>query len=341
MTTERDEDVLRRVMEAEAAKVEVRPDALAAIRARTARRALFSWRAPWLPFGTIAFTAATATAATLVVVALAARPSPDDRTAPDPGAVTAPATTPTPATSTPTRSVAPAPPPQGSGSSSGTSTAPLAIYYVGDDGGKRRLYREFHRLPAGSSPAEKVRAAVGGMLAQESADDPDYTSAWPAGTAVRDATVDGSSVTVDLSAAPPDDVARQQLVWTVAAAVGGDPSVRLLVDGRPAGTLRKAPAIDTLGALWLIEPQHGATVARTFEVHAAGAAFEATALLTVRMGRTVVTEETLTLSAGAPARGEARITLTLAPGTYVLELYAHSAADGSVQHLDDHTVTVR
>jgi len=331
----RNEDVLRRILEAEAAKVEVRPDALSSIRARTARRAR------WRPFGAIAFTAAAAAAATLVVVALAARPAPNN-TAPDPGAVTAPATTPTPAPATSAAQVPPAvTPPSRSSPSAGTSPASLAIYYVSDDGGKPRLYREFHRLPAGSAPADKVRAAVAGMLAQESAEDPDYTSAWPSGTGVREVSVDGSTVTVDLTTAPPDDLARQQLMWTVAAAVGGDPSLRLLVDGQPAGTLRKAPAVDTLGALWLIDPQHGATVARTFEVHAAGAVFEATARLTVRKGRTVVTEETITLSAGAPARGEARITLTLAPGTYVLELYAISAADSSVQHLDDHTVTVR
>jgi len=217
----------------------------------------------------------------------------------------------------------------------------LAVYYVADDGGKPRLYREFHRLPAEDSPAGRVRAAVTGMLAQESADDPDYTSAWPSGTGVREVTVDGSTVTVDLTAAPPDDLAGQQLVWTVAAAVGGDPQVRVTVGGREVANLRKKPALDTLGALWLIEPQQGATVAKTFEVHAAGTVFEASAVLTVRKGRTVVTEKTITLSAGPPARGEARITLTLAPGTYVLELYAHSAEDGSVQHLDDHTVTVR
>jgi hypothetical protein len=332
----RNEDVLRRILEAEAAKVEVRPDALSAIRARTVRRAR------WRPFGAIAFTAATATAATLVVVALAARPAPDDRTAPDPGAVTAPAPqATTPATSAPPTSAPVAPPPSKSSPPSGTSTASLAIYYVADDGGRPRLYREFHRLPAGSSPAEKARAALGGMFAQESADDPDYTSAWPAGTVVRDVSVAGSTVTVDLSAAPPDDVAAQQLVWTVAAAVGGDPQVRLRHDGRDVETLRKAAAVDTLGALWLIEPQQGVTVARTFDVHVAGTVFEATANLTVRKGRTVVTEKIITLSAGPPARGEARITLTLAPGTYVLELYAFSAADGSVQHLDDHTVTVR
>jgi hypothetical protein len=332
----RDEDVLRRVLEVEAAKVEVRPDALGAIRARTARRSR------WLPFGAIAFTAATATAATLVVVALAARPTPN-HTAPDPGAVTAPATTPspTPAASAPPTSAPAAPPPTRSSPSSGTGITSLAVYYVGEDRGQPRLYREFHRLPAGSSPADKVRAAVTEMLAQESAEDPDYTSAWPSGTGVLGVTVDGSAATVDLTAAPPDDLAAQQLTWTVAAVLGGDPRVRLRHDGRDVRTVRKAAALDTLGALWLIEPQHGATVARTFEVHAAGAVFEATARLTVRKGRTVVTEETLTLSAGAPARGEARITLTLAPGTYVLELYALSAADGSVQHLDDHTVTVR
>ncbi|MGN9914607.1 Gmad2 immunoglobulin-like domain-containing protein [Phytohabitans sp. LJ34] len=331
---DRHEEVLRRVMEAEAAKVEVSPDALTTIRARTVRRAR------WLPFGAIAFTAATATAATLVVVALAARPTPHDA-APDPGAVTAPATTQPPATSAPPTSAPAVPPPSKSSPSSGTSTESLAIYYVADDGGKPRLYREFHRLPADGSPAGKVRAAVTGMLAQESAEDPDYTSAWPAGTDVSDASVAGGVVTVHLSAAPPDDLAGQQLVWTVAAAVGGDPQVRVLVGGREVASLRKKPALDTLGALWLIEPQQGATVAKTFEVHAAGAVFEATAQLTVRQGRTVVTEKTITLSAGAPARGEARITLTLAPGTYVLELYAHSAEDGSVQHLDDHTVTVR
>ncbi|MFC0528554.1 Gmad2 immunoglobulin-like domain-containing protein [Phytohabitans kaempferiae] len=329
------EDVLRRVLEAEAAKVEVRPDALAVIRARTARRGR------WLPFGAIALTAATATAATLVVVALGGSPAPD-RTAPDPGAVTAPATTPAPATSAPETSAPAVPPPSRSSASSGTSTASLAVYYVGDDGGKPRLYREFHRLPAGDgSPAAKVRAAVTEMLTQESADDPDYASAWPAGVRVEDVSIAGSAATVHLSAAPPDDLAGQQLVWTVAAVLGGDPRVRLVVGDRPAGTLRKAPALDTLASLWLIGPGHGATVARTFEVHAAGAVFEATARLTVRAGRTVVTEKTITLSAGAPARGEARITLTLAPGTYVLELYALSAADGSVQHLDDHTVTVR
>jgi hypothetical protein len=34
------------------------------------------------------------------------------------------------------------------------------------------------------------------------------------------------------------------------------------------------------------------------------------------------------------------VTLTLAPGQYVVEAYEVSMRDGSVQHLDDHDVTV-
>jgi hypothetical protein len=326
----RDEEVLRRVLESEAAKVEVRPDALSVIRARTARRRR------WMPFGAVVFTAATATAATLVVVGLVARPAPR-QVAPDPGAVTAPAPT-TATTPAPVLPPSVAPSPSRSSAISGTSSASLAIYYVAGE----RLYREFHRLPAGDGSApDKILAAVREMLEPESASDPDYTSDWPAGVSARDVAVDGSTITVDLSAPPPNDLAAQQLVWTVAAVVGGDPSVRLESDGQQARTLRKAPALDTLGLVWLIDPQHGSTVAKTFEVHVAGAVFEATAHLRVRKGDTVVAERVLTLSQGAPSRGEAKVTLTLAPGKYTVEAYEVSARDGSVQHLDDHTVTVR
>jgi hypothetical protein len=131
------------------------------------------------------------------------------------------------------------------------------------------------------------------------------------------------------------------VVWTGAAVIGGDPTVKLLVNGESYATLRKAPALDTLAALWLINPQHGETVAKDVSVHVAGAVFEATAHLRVRMGDVVIDEKVLTLSAGAPSRGEAKLTLRLAPGEYTLEAYTISAADGSVQHLDDHVVTVR
>ncbi|MCW6008563.1 GerMN domain-containing protein [Micromonospora sp. CPCC 205371] len=307
----RDEDVLRRILEAEAAKVEVSAAALHPIGARPAR-------GPWrFSRGAAALTAATATAVVVGAFALIPRESatPDPQTA-----------------STPSWS----------STFPGTSTANLAIYYVGDDQGRKRLYREFHHLPMrDTSTATKIGTAVTEMLRPESAHDPDYASAWPTGVRVTDVSVSGGTVTVNLSKAPPSTIARQELVWTVAAVVGGDPTVKLLVNGSQYANLRKAPAIDTLAALWLINPQHGETVAKDMGVHVAGAVFEATAHLKVRQGDVVIDEKVLTLSIGAPSRGEAKLTLTLAPGEYTLEAYTISAADGSVQHLDDHVVTVR
>lgn len=311
--SERDEEVLRQILEAEAAKVEVSADALQTIRARTQRRPR------WFSLGAVALTAATATAA--VVGAFALIPRENAAPGPDPR---------------------PASTPSWSNSISGTSTANLAIYYVGEDEGRQRLYREFHRLPMrDTATTTKIGTAVTEMLRPESAHDPDYASAWPSGVRVTDVSVDGTTVTINLSKAPPSTIARQELVWTVAAIVGGDPTVRLRVDGSHYANLRKAPALDTLAALWLINPQHDETVAKDVIVHVAGAVFEATAQLRVRMGDVVVDEKVLTLSIGAPSRGEAKLTLTLAPGEYTLEAYTISAADGSVQHLDDHVVTVR
>jgi hypothetical protein len=252
---------------------------------------------------------------------------------------------------------------------SGTQRASLAVYYVGVDrfvgeGGTQserpRLFREFRRLAAGDgSPAARTRAAVEAMLSADPAD-PDYARAWPDQAGVRDVRADGSTVTVDLSGAGEAGtttldseralIAVQELVWTATAA-SGEPGVRLLLDGvapdllwgHVAGdeVLRRAPMVDVAAPVWLIAPQQGAVVGREVDVHVAGFVFEATAQLRVRRGEEVVAERVLTLSAGGPAQGEANVTLTLAPGTYVIEAYELSAVDGSVQHLDDHTVTVR
>jgi hypothetical protein len=106
------------------------------------------------------------------------------------------------------------------------------------------------------------------------------------------------------------------------------------------GDLRRAPALDVQALVWLISPQHGDTVGRTFEVHVTGAVFESTVSIRVRQGSTVVQETFITVS--GPSRfGEGRTSLTLAPGTYTIEAYQSSPEDGSVQHLDDHEVTVR
>jgi hypothetical protein len=276
---------------------------------------------------------------------------------PPAGATTTAGSTPA-ATPAPTTTPAPDPSATAGGQPGPHSArATVAVYYQGNDRGHPRLYREFHRLTVGDgSAAARIRAAVQEMLDGRTAADPDYGSAWPASAAVRGVRVTGGVAVVDLSGAAVngagDEEARQavqQLVWT-ATAVAGVAGVQLRLDGVAVdrlwgridvrGTLRRAPAADVLGLVWLVSPQHGASVGRSFEVHVAGIVFEATAHLRVRQGGRTISDQVLTLSIGAPAQGEKRVTLTLVPGTYTLEAYEISPADGSVQHLDNHTITV-
>ncbi|WP_422774484.1 GerMN domain-containing protein [Plantactinospora sp. WMMC1484] len=392
-----DEELLRRILAAEADRIDPEPGALPAVQRRiaagdrgaagrrwwdiTGRRWWGGgpgWSLPemtrrrsgrWSPFA-----AGAVTVATLSLVAVAAGlvgtvvPTPSDRTEPPPGAAgTDGSATPT----TPTGDVRPGPTPSGGalapspGTSAGTPAAApgaptdsLAVYYLGGDPDKPRLYREFHRLwLRDGSARDRITAAVRNLLDSPVGMDPDYRNAWPEGTDLRGVTVDGEIATVDLAGAARHDVgaatarlAVQQLVWTVTA-VPGVSGLRLRLDGAPvdrlwdrvdtAGVLRRASAVEALAPVWLISPQHGDAVGRTFPVHVAGILPEATAQLRIRRDGRVVREQVVTLSIAGPAQGERTVTVTLPPGRYTVTAYAISLADGSEQHLDDHTITVR
>ncbi|RKR91713.1 immunoglobulin-like protein involved in spore germination [Micromonospora pisi] len=317
------EELLRRMLAEEAARVEVSPVALASIRRRIRRR----WwrRIRVVPIGR-GLVGAAAVVLTCVV------------------------------------GVSTCGPLAGPGSPAGPVTAPVAVYYQGGDP-ERRLYREFRQLAVGDgSSAARVRAAVRELLAPDGADDPDYGSGWPAGSGLRGVTVDTGTATVDLSGVagrsgavshPADDRGAeqtvQQLVWTVTA-VTGITGVRVLLDGAPVdrlwervdvrGVLRRGPAVDVLAPVWLIDPQQGDRVGGRFEVHVAALAGEPTVHLRVRQGDRTVAEQVLALSAGPSAQGEAELVLTLAPGDYTLRAYVVSVTDGAERFADDHRVTV-
>lgn len=333
------EELLRQAMRARADAVEIDPEALSAIRRRIARR---RW---WLPFpaglrggAMVTLSTGTFAAAAAVVVAVVAgtaQCSPP-ATPPPPGATTT------------------APSPSATGT---TAQANLAVYYVGPN---NRLYREFHPLPVpGGDNAAKVRAAVTEMLDGRTAADPDYHSAWPAGAAVRNVTVNGTSITVDLSGAsvnaddpPTESAALQQLVWT-ATAVIPDSTMRLLLDGQPVtklwnllpagGDLHRGNWLDVQAMIQVIDPQQNAVVGTTFTVKIDGSAFEATAVMRIRdAGGTVVRTQSIQVgSTAVPNRATATVTVTLPPGRYTIEGFVASAKDGSVQQLDDHAFTVR
>jgi len=288
-------------------------------------------------------TAAAATA-TAVVVGLASCVPPD--TAPlQPGAPSGPVVPTSP--SEPAHSVL---------------TAKLPAYYIGVDRGRPVLYREFRtEVLADGSLTDRIRVAVGVMLAGDPLD-PNYTSSWPVGASVHSVELNGNVAVVDLGGASVNSVdpataraAVQQLVWTVTAVAADHKApvdgVRLLLDGKPvttlwgsvnvSGTLTRADALQTQALVWLISPQEGDTVSGTFDVHIGGAVKEATATLRIRNAAgDVVQEKTVTLDKGAPSRGEAHTSVTLAPGRYTLEAFYYSLDDGSVQALDNHDITV-
>lgn len=244
----------------------------------------------------------------------------------------------------------------------------VAVYYLGEERHWRevdgqpvdriRLYREFQRVLAGDGgPPAKTTAAVAAMLDQTSALDPDYSTGWPAGARVREVRVDSATVTVDLSGAATNNVgaeaaeqAVQQLIWTATAA-SGKPGLRLLLDGKlvsdlwghvaVGGVLKRAAALGTLAQVWLIDPQHGATVGQTFTIHVSGSVFESTIQVRVRQGDRTVNQRFVTVSGSNMGNfGEAKTTMTLPPGSYVVEAYAESAIDGRATFLDNHMITV-
>jgi hypothetical protein len=76
-------------------------------------------------------------------------------------------------------------------------------------------------------------------------------------------------------------------------------------------------------------------------VHVSGSVFESTVQLRVRQGDQTVSDKFVTLAGGSEDQfGEAKTTMTLSPGSYVVEAYAESAVDGRVSFLDNHTITV-
>jgi hypothetical protein len=331
----REEEMVREALVAHVADVEVEPYALAEIRQRIAAR-----RRRFVPaFGIAGLSAATVLAVVVGVVSCG----------PDFGRNHTPIGT---SSSVPVASSTSHP-----STPSGVQIR-VPVYYTGNG----KLVREYHvqQVPADTVDGSVV-AALSDMLRAGSAADPDYATAWPAGVSVRGATYADQVVTVDLSgvpASPPSapHLALQQLVWTASAA-GADAAhvevtgVRLLVDGKArstlwgsgtSGVLHRDAFPEIVAPLWVIDPQEGVAVGKTFTVRVAGVVFEGAARLRIRdaNGKAVV-DQPLQLSVGSPLQGNATVTVKDLPsGRYTVEAFFVSVKDSSEQGLDDHHFTV-
>lgn len=228
-----------------------------------------------------------------------------------------------------------------------------AVYWIGGakDPLGPRLYREFIPRPDATDP---VRDAVEVMLAGVP-QDPDYTSLWAEGTAVRDVRRDGTTAVVDLSeqartnggGSAFEAATIQQLVHTVTAADANVQAVRLLVEGQPIETLwgavdtskplTRGPAAEVLGPVWL-DLADGGTLNGTFGGTAS--VFEATVSWELRQGDRLVREGFSTATIGAPGRGDWTATVSAPAGSYELWAFESSAEDGRMLFLDSKRVTV-
>jgi hypothetical protein len=329
---------LRAALTAEAAMVQP-DDSLSSIRERTGTER------PWWQKPAVLATAAAVVLGLAAGGAAAVLGGDDDPTVAPPGGkgtATGPATTsdaeqspsPSEATGTPT-----APPVEGN----------LYVYYVMAQDNGLRLYREERPNP-GMDP---VTAALSTMFTQPALD-PDYDSPWPGGTGVVSYSVDGETATLDLSDFPQvgaaaEDIAVQQVVYTVTANDTSVKRVQLLVDGKtpPSGhqdwsePVSRAPRMDVQGLIWLLGPTEGATVSSPVEITGYGTAFEATVNWEVR--RQDSDEVVAEGFPDAGANGEFADfsdSVELDPGTYELRAFESSAEDGRPLNTDTKVFTV-
>ena len=229
-------------------------------------------------------------------------------------------------------------------------------YYVVQTKRGALLYPESHAVVGETQVEQAVERAVTGQ-----ADDPDYGTAWPAGTTLQKAQLSDGVLSVDLSGVPADrpagmssaqaELALDQAVRSAQSAFRSQLPVTFLLDGRPTPTLlgldtgQPVPGAsdENLSPVQVDTPSDGATVDSPFTVTGRAAAFEANVQWELLQGSTVVkqgfttAEECCTLS---PYSFE----VTAPPGSYTLVVHdedASGGAEGTGQVEDTKRVVVR
>ena len=371
----RDDARLRALLEDAVADVRPAP-ALDRIRSRTKVTPMRRTR-PWLlaTAGAVA-----ATAATITVVSLANGSSPRADSGPGPAATS---TDPSDETAeepsggvspSPTAEASEAPSASGSDDPDPGGSVALPVYFVADTPTGPRLFREFRPAPPGTADTSEARLAAALQLAVDGdAADPDYRSDWREvgdgdhTVTARDEVGASSNSRILVQLDDAADVAQrpaglsegaarlavQQLVHTAQAVVQERAPVAFAdPTGRPLTTVlgtdasrpvAAAPALEVQAPVWIISPQEGEEVGRTFTVEGRGAFFEANvswqlldpAGAVVKKGFATA-QECCTLSPYA-------FEVTAKPGTYVLRVYDAdmSGGEGPGEQEDTKAVTVR
>jgi hypothetical protein len=147
-------------------------------------------------------------------------------------------------------------------------------------------------------------------------------------------TIDAGTASVELTSATPALVA--QIVYTLTQF----PTVRR-VDMAGRTGLTRADVSSFEPVILVERPAAGGMVPLTFTVSGTASVFEATLVVELRRGATVISKHTVTASEGAPARGTFALELRApSAGPATIAAYAPSAEDGTPQHEQDIDVVV-
>lgn len=249
-----------------------------------------------------------------------------------------------------------------SSSSAAGVTVALPVYYLGADGDRLALFREFHRRTIPDTDAAHLQLALDEATMMQAVDDPDLASPWlPRDEPLR-VSRDGDVVTVDVPAAEgqaggrsPEQarLALQQLVWT-ASAVEQDPAlgVRVLIGGSPGRLFgaepvggvvhRAAPAYEVLGSIWVEQPAEGQAVSSPVTVSGSACTFEAGVVWQLLRDGAEVSSGHTTASSACPDRGTWRVALGALPaGSYTFRAYEPPASGTGPDREDTRAFVVR
>jgi hypothetical protein len=222
----------------------------------------------------------------------------------------------------------------------------VAAYYVGDTPQGPRLFREFDRVPAG----DPLQAALDRI--EQPASDPDYRTSWATGSFGR-VTVDEDSIDVELGVNDlSDDLAVQQVVYTLQAAARERLPVWFWLDGqRGNAPYTAAPENDVLSLVSISDPAEGNHYEGSFIARGRANSFEATVPWEIRTqrgprGGAIVKRGVATAEGTADRLYEwgAEIDLTgIAPGTYTFVAMTDDPSDGEGPgpFTDTRTIVVR
>lgn len=338
---------LQRALADDAASVEP-GDRLDDVRRRAARRT--RWPAA---------VAAVAAIATLAAVGSQLLGTGPDDVTPSGGSRTTQVSTPASPPASPNATTATTAPTTADGQ---PATAVLPVYYLGRDGDRWALFREFHRRTLPDTPAARLQLALDEATMNQAVVDPDLTSPWLPRTEPLTVTRSADVVTVDVPAgeaqaggrtAEQARLAVQQLVWT-ASAVTQDAhlGVRVLIDGAPGALFghepvggvvhRTTPSYEVLGSVWVEAPDEGQTVGSPVTVRGSACVFEAALSWELTRGGVTVSTGHTTASSGCPQRGTWQVALgSLAPGTYTFRAYEAPASGSGPEREDTRTFVVR